>query len=434
MPQKFIIKGGNPLSGTVRVKGAKNSVSKLLIASLLTKDEVKLTNVPLSEETEIALELCENIGSEIKRNGSEIIIRTPDIKNYRVKELSRKNRIPILALGPLLVRSGEAEVPMVGGDKIGPRPIDFHIDSLKKLGAEITVNGATIIAKAKGLSGANIVLPYPSVGATENSILSAVLAKGKTVILNAATEPEIIDMMKMLQNMGAIIELGANRTIYIEGVPELHGVEHRLIPDRLEAASFAIMALATNGNILVQDAVQEHLMAFLNAVRRMAGKYEVEAEDGIRFYRNGELKATHIETDTYPGFATDWQQPTAVLLTQADGHSIIHETVYEDRFGYTEDLNKMGADIEIKTDCLGDVPCRFKDRGYKHSVIIHGPTLLKGASIQVRDIRAGMAQIIAGLIAEGETELTGVEHIDRGYENIDGRIRELGGDIRRVEI
>lgn len=432
MSQKFIIKGGSPLCGTVRLKGAKNSISKLLIASLLTEDEVRLKNVPLNQETEIALELCKNIGSEVVRNRSEITIRTPDIKNYRVKELSRKNRIPILALGPLLIRSGEAEVPMVGGDKIGPRPIDFHVESLKKLGAEITVNESTIVAKAKSLSGANITLPYPSVGATENSILAGVLAKGKTVILNAATEPEIIDMIKMLQNMGAIIELGANRTVYIEGVEKLHGVEHRLIPDRLEAASFAIMALATNGDILVEDAVQEHLMAFLNAVRRMGGKYEVKAEDGIRFYRNGELKATNIETDTYPGFATDWQQPTAVLLTQAKGDSIIHETVYEDRFGYTGDLNRMAADIEVETRCLSSLPCRFEGKGYKHSVIIHGLTPLKGANIEMRDIRAGMAQVIAGLIAEGETEITGVEHIDRGYENIDGRIRELGGEIKRV--
>ncbi|MCL4406188.1 MAG: UDP-N-acetylglucosamine 1-carboxyvinyltransferase [Patescibacteria group bacterium] len=432
MPQKFVIKGGNPLTGTVRVRGAKNSVSKLLIASLLTKDEVKLTNVPLSQETEIALELCENIGSIVKREADTITIRTPDIRNYRVKELSRKNRVPILALGPLLVRAGEAEVPMVGGDKIGPRPIDFHIASLEKLGATIEVNASTIVAKAKNLSGATIVLPYPSVGATENSILAAVLAEGRTTIVNAATEPEIIDMIKMLQNMGAIIELGANRTIYIDGVEELHGVEHRLIADRLEAVSFAVMALATNGNILVQDAVQEHLIAFLNAVRRMGAKYEVEPEDGIRFYRNEELKATDIETDTYPGFATDWQQPTAVLLTQARGTSIIHETVYEDRFGYTEDLNRMGAKINVETKCLGILPCRFQGKDYKHSAVIQGPTSLKAADIVMRDIRAGMAQVIAALIADGVSEVSGVEHIDRGYEKIDERIRALGGDLKRI--
>ncbi|HOB89848.1 MAG TPA: UDP-N-acetylglucosamine 1-carboxyvinyltransferase [Candidatus Colwellbacteria bacterium] len=434
MPQKFIIKGGNPLKGEVRVRGAKNSISKLLIASLLTEDEVKLTNVPLNQETEISLELCENIGSIVKREADTIVIRTPDIKNYRVKELSRKNRIPILALGPLLVRVGEAEVPMVGGDKIGPRPIDFHIASLEKLGAKIELNESTIVAKAKTcLCGADIVLPYPSVGATENSILAAVLAKGRTTIVNAATEPEIIDMIKMLQNMGAIIELGANRTVYIDGVERLHGVEHRLIPDRLEAVSFAVMALATNGDILVKDAVQEHLIAFLNACRRMGAKYVVEPEDGIRFYRNGELKAANIETDTYPGFATDWQQPTAVLLTQARGTSVIHETVYEDRFGYTEDLNKMGAKINVETKCLGILPCRFQGKNYKHSAVIQGPTPLKAADISMRDIRAGMAQVIAALIADGVSEVSGVEHIDRGYEKIDERIKELGGDIKRID-
>jgi UDP-N-acetylglucosamine 1-carboxyvinyltransferase len=262
--------------------------------------------------------------------------------------------------------------------------------------------------------------------------LAAVLAEGDTIIKNAATEPEITDMIKFLQKMGAIIEFGANREIYIEGVRSLHGAEHSLLPDRIEAASFAVMALATDGNILVEGANQEHMITFLNTIRRMNGGYTV-LENGIQFFREGKLKAAHVETDTHPGFATDWQQPLAVLMTQAKGNSVIHETVYEDRFGYTEDLRRMGAEIEILSKCFGDIPCRFQGKMYKHSAIIHGPTVLRSANLEMTNIRAGMAYIIAALVAEGSSEITGVEHIDRGYEDIDGRIRNLGANIERVK-
>jgi UDP-N-acetylglucosamine 1-carboxyvinyltransferase len=295
----------------------------------------------------------------------------------------------------------------------------------------VEIKESTIVAKAEKLKGATIILPYPSVGATENTILAGVLAEGRTTIQNAATEPEITDMIKLLQKMGAIIELGANREVYIEGVKKLHGAEHSLLPDRIETASFAIMALATGGNILVEGAIQEHMITFLNTVRRLGGEYSVE-NDGLRFFHAGQLKAVHIETDTHPGFATDWQQPLTVLLTQARGNSIIHETVYEDRFGYAEDLRRMGADIEVVNKCLGDLPCRFQGKMHYHSAIVHGPTALKGAKLEMRDIRAGMAHIIAALIAEGTSEITGMEHLDRGYENMDGRISSLGADIERT--
>jgi UDP-N-acetylglucosamine 1-carboxyvinyltransferase len=449
--EKLIIKGGKKLEGSVRVKGAKNAIGKMLMASLLTEEEVVLKNVPNNQETEIAIEICSQIGSEIEREGDIVRARTPKIKNSRVTELTRRNRIPILALGPLLARVGEGEIPFAGstiqpgsvaelqaavsktgGDKIGARPVDFHIASLQKLGAEVEVKESTIFAKTTKLTGANIILPYPSVGATENTVLASVLAEGNTTIKNAATEPEITDMIKFLQKMGAIIEFGANREIYIEGVKSLHGAEHSLLPDRIEAASFAIMAIATDGNIFIEGANQEHLITFLNTIRRMGGGYTVE-EKGIRFFRENKLRAAHVETDTHPGFATDWQQPLAVLMTQAKGSSIIHETVYEDRFGYTEDLRRMGAEIEILSKCFGDIPCRFQGKMYKHSAIIHGPTILRSANLEMKDIRAGMAHIIASLVAEGTSEITGVEHIDRGYEDIDGRIRSLGADIERVK-
>ncbi|MDD5098885.1 MAG: UDP-N-acetylglucosamine 1-carboxyvinyltransferase [Candidatus Colwellbacteria bacterium] len=448
--EKLVIKGGIPLKGSVRVKGAKNAIGKMMMASLLTDEEVVLKNVPRNQETEIAIEIVESVGSEVRREGDSIITRAEKIRSQKVAAISRKNRIPILALGPLLARVGEGEVPFsgataqpnsamemtaavskAGGDKIGARPVDFHIAALEKLGAEIEIKDGSMLAKTKGLTGATITLPYPSVGATENTLLASVLAKGRTVIQGAATEPEIIDLVKMLQKMGAIIEFGANREIFIEGVDKLHGVEHTLIPDRMEAASFAIMALATGGDVFVEGAVQEHLITFLNVVRRIGGEYEV-SDDGIRFFRNGRLKAVHVETDTHPGFMTDWQQPLTVLLTQAKGNSIIHETVYENRFGYTEDLVKMGADIEVLSKCLGDIPCRFQGKMYNHSAIIHGPTPLRGRKLEMRDIRAGMAHIIAALISNGSSEISGVEHIDRGYEDIDGRIRTLGADIKRI--
>ena len=430
--EKLIVTGGRALSGRVRLAGAKNSASKILIASLLTEEPVRIENVPANAETEIVVELCQAIGSRVRREDAAIAIHTPEIANPRVQELSRKNRIPILALGPLLARAGYAEVPTLGGDYLGHRPVDFHIAALEKLGAVIEVTDSLFRARTDGLRGGRITLPYPSVGATENAILAAVRADGNTLIANAATEPEIIDLVKFLQKMGAIIELGSDRTVYIEGVRELHGAAHRVMPDRIEAASFGVMALATGGDLLVEEAVQDHLITFLNSVRRSGGGYEV-VPDGIRFFRRGPISPLHIETDTHPGFMTDWQQSFTVLLTQAAGESIVHETVYDDRFGYLEDLRRMGADVTLIPQCLGSIPCRFSGKLYRHTALLRGPTPLHGTTIAMRDIRAGMAHLIAALMAEGTSEIRGVEHIDRGYERIDERIRGLGADIQRIK-
>ena len=436
MNERFIIQGGKPLQGTIEVKGAKNSIGNLLMATLLTDEPCVLQNVPDNKETEIVSGICADIGSKIERDGDTLKIHTSEIKNSRVKEFSRKNRIPILALGPLLIRVQEAEVPLLGGDKIGPRPVDFHIGALEKLGAEIGITDNAYIASAQnGLRGANIILPYPSVGATQNIILSSVMAEGKTIISNAAVEPEIVDLVRMLQDMGSLIAIFPNRTINIEGVKKLRGVTHRLIPDRLETASFGILAVATNGNILAKNALQGQLASFLNALRRAGGDYSIE-ENGIRFFRHNNsgcfLNPLNIETDTYPGFVTDWQQPFAVLLTQADGESIIHETVYEDRFNYVEDLNRMGAKMRVETRCSGELPCRFQGKSYNHTCVIKGSTKLSSAKVEMRDIRSGMAHVVAALLSEGESEISGVEHIDRGYEKIDERLRSVGADIRRV--
>lgn len=429
--EQFIIKGGKPISGEISLKGAKNAIGNLLMATLLTDEECVLTNVPRNKETDIALEICRSVGSEIAYEGDMIRIKTLRIKNPAIEELSRKNRISILALAPLLARTGEARVPVVGGDRIGARPVDFHIEALQKMGAEVSYDNALYSAKTAGLIGQEIFFSYPSVGATQTVLLAATLAKGNTTIHNAAVEPEVKELIRILQNMGAIIQWQTDRRIHIEGVPHLKAVSHRLLPDRLEAASFAVMAVATGGEVLVREAVQDHLIAFLNALRRIGGDYRVE-EGGIRFMRNGALRGVVIETDTHPGFMTDWQQPIAVLLTQAKGNSLIHETVYENRFGYIEDLKRMGANAEVLTECVGSLPCRFRGKGYNHSCIITGPTPLHGASITVPDIRAGMAHVIAALVADGESVLSGIEHLDRGYENLDGRLRGLGANIQRI--
>ncbi len=452
---KFIVKGGRPLEGEIRLSGAKNAATKMMVASLLTSEECVLENFPNIGDVEITAELCRDIGSEIEISESRLAIQTPEIKNSKALHLSRRNRIPILALGPLLARVGEAEVPILGGDKLGHRPVNLHIKALEALGAEITVNAESYRAVAKnGLHGAEIEFDFPSVGATENTILASVLAKGKTVLKNAALEPEIIDLIKMLQNMGAIIEFGANRDFYIEGVARLHGVTHRILPDRNEAVSFACLAIATNGKILVRDAVQEHLITFLNVVRRLGAEYKVVPE-GIVFYRpsfaaysaevasatkagkasagkgNG-LKPLDVETAVHPGFMTDWQQPLAVVLTQASGTSVIHETMYEDRFGYAKDLNFLGANIEVSTDCPEHSPCRFKGKEFHHVAKINGPTKLRGGDMQVRDLRSGIVNLIAALASDGVSEIDGIEEIDRGYEKIDERLKKLGAEIERL--
>jgi len=429
--QQFIIRGGYPLKGKIRLSGTKNAATKMLVASLLTDQEVILENCPDLGDVQITIELCRIVGSQVKRNGNVVKIKTPKIINHRVKELSRKNRIPILALSPLLHRAGKAEVPIVGGDKIGPRPVNFHIQALKEMGAEVGETKTSYKARADKLKGSNIELAYPSVGATENIILAGVLARGKTIISNAAVEPEIIDLIKMLQKMGAIIELGTNRKIYIEGVKKLRGATHYILPDRNEAVSFAIMAIATDGDIFIEDAAQENLITFLNVIRKIGGEFEVE-KNGIRFFRAGELRSIELETDTHPGFMTDWQQPTVVLLTQASGTSVIHETVYEDRFGYTNELKKMGADITVFTKCLGEKPCRFNEKNHPHSAVIKGPTQLKGIEMEIRDIRAGCAHVIAALIAKGESKIYGIEHLDRGYENFEEKLLSLGAKVKRV--
>jgi len=430
---KFLINGGKPLHGKVKVSGAKNSATKLLVASLLSDKECILHNSPnkISDLT-VTKEICESIGSKIIFKEDTLVTRTEKISNSKISEiLGNKNRIAILLAGPLLLRTGKAEIPIPGGCKIGSRPVNFHIDSLEKLGCNVSIKDDYFILEADRLKGNNIRLDYPSVGATENIIIASTLAKGRTIISNAAVEPEILDLIKFLQKMGAIIEINTDRKITIEGVDNLTGAEHSVIPDRNQAASFACAGLASKGDIFIENAIQDDLITFLNTVRRVGGNYEVK-ENGIRFFYDREFKSIAIETNVHPGFMTDWQQPFLILLSQAKGISIVHETVYEERFGYVSELQKMGAEIELYDTCLGGLECRFANTHYFHSAVVKGPTPLHSAEINVPDLRAGFSYLVAGVIAKGESLVNGAIYIDRGYEDIDEKLRNLGADITRI--
>lgn len=433
MSDAFHITGGLPLKGEIPVSGAKNAASKMMIATLLTEEEVTLTNVPRQHETEITEEIISAVGANTHwPENNTLRTQAATITSSSVRELTRKNRISILAIAPLLHRTGEAFVPLVGGDKIGPRPVNWHLDALTKMGATIEATAEGYHAKVEGrLKGALIELPYPSVGATEQAILAGVLAQGRTTIRNAAGEPEIKGLIMMLQNMGAIIQINSGRKIEIIGVEKLHGCEARVIPDRIAAASYASLAIGTGGEIFVKGAQHEHMITFLNSVRKIGGEYEVR-EDGILFRGASELKGIELETDTHPGFMTDWQQPFVVALTQAKGTSVVHETVYEERFGYTGALVQMGAEITLSSNCMGEVECRFKGANYKHSAVITGPSSLKAAEVVVPDIRAGLAFVVAALVAEGTSVLTGIHHLDRGYERLQEKLQAVGAQIERV--
>ncbi|NOS86567.1 MAG: UDP-N-acetylglucosamine 1-carboxyvinyltransferase [Ignavibacteria bacterium] len=430
---KFLVKGAKPLHGNIRISGAKNAASKLIIASLLTDEPVHITNCPISiGEIRVTRKIIESLGANFKKfSDNEVIVQTKKIHDISFSaSLGLINRIGVLTAGPLLLRSGEAKIPKPGGDQIGARPINFHLDALIKLGTTVKEHKDFYLLKAKRLIGTDITLPFPSVGATENIIITASLAIGKTTIHNAAIEPEIMDLIMLLQKMGAVIDVKTDRTIVITGVEKLHGAEHKVIPDRLEAASFACAAIASKGDITIHDARHADMITFLNTIRLIGAEYEV-LKDGIRFYYKGELKPISIETDVHPGFMTDWQPPMTILLTQANGISTLHETVYENRFGYIKELNKMGAAIELTNDCLGS-PCRFNGTNYYHSAVIKGKTPLRSAEINVPDIRAGFSYLVAAILAKGETLVHGIHYIDRGYENIDQKMRKLGVKIKRV--
>ena len=432
---QITINGGKPLTGRVDLKGSKNLVTKAMVAALLGDTPSTLLDVPFISDVEVVSRLLNLHGVTInhdERTG-DMILDPSRVEQARMTDIDAyagSSRIPILFCGPLLHRLGEAFIPGLGGCEIGSRPVDFHFDVLRSFGAVIEKHpGGTRLSAPEGLKGTNIELPYPSDGATEQVLLTATISEGKTELTGAAIEPEIIDLISILQKMGAIISVDTDRVIRIEGVKSLKGFTHRAIFDRNEAASWAAAALATGGDIYVGGAKQVEMMTFLNVYRKVGGQLEI-GDDGIRFYHPGsELQQVVIETDVHPGFMTDWQQPLVVALTQAQGLSIVHETVYEQRFGFTDALKQMGANIQIYRECLGGHPCRFGQRNFNHSAVISGPTKLIGADIRVPDLRGGFSHVVAALAAEGESNVSNVQLISRGYERFLQKLEDLGADF-----
>ncbi|MCQ9163202.1 MULTISPECIES: UDP-N-acetylglucosamine 1-carboxyvinyltransferase [unclassified Arthrobacter] len=435
MSRILTVRGGVPLKGRVQVRGAKNLVPKAMVAALLGNAPSTLRNVPELKDVEVVTSLLQIHGVTVVKDPvtGDLTMDPSNAKKASSSEINTHagdSRIPILLCGPLIHSIGHAFIPDLGGCKIGDRPIDYHLDVLRKFGAVVDKTGTGILISAPtGLKGTKISLPYPSVGATEQVLLSATRAEGVTELSGAATEPEIIDLIAILQKMGAIIAVQADRIIRIEGVKELTGYVHTALPDRNEAASWASAALVTGGDIYVEGARQRDMMTFVNTFRKIGGGMDIQ-DDGIRFYHpGGDLKPLVLETNVHPGFMTDWQQPLVVALTQAQGVSIVHETVYENRFGFTKALTRMGANIQLHRECLGSVPCRFGQRNFIHSAVISGSTPLKGATIDIPDLRGGFSHMIAALAAQGTSTVTGIDIISRGYERFTAKLDGLGADF-----
>ncbi|HAO99558.1 MAG TPA: UDP-N-acetylglucosamine 1-carboxyvinyltransferase [Fibrobacteres bacterium] len=436
MARKYIVEGGSNLEGEITIRGAKNAVTKEMVASLLAPGVTRLRNVPDIGDVDITRRVMESLGCKITHDAEAGTLEsdtsslaTPEVP----AEYSGLNRIPILMAGPLLHRFGRAVIPMMGGCGIGERPLDFHLQGFQSLGAKAEYRDGAYHFNADKLTGTRITLPFPSVGATENLMMAATMARGTTEIRNAAIEPEIVDLALLLQAMGAIISQETDRTWMIQGVDSLRPADHRVLNDRIEAASFAASAVATRGDVFIRGADQLHLLAFLNWMRRAGGEFEVRP-DGIRFYgRDRKLKSIAAETGVHPGLMTDWQQPLVILLTQAEGMSVIHETVYENRFGYVEALNRMGAKIQVFSECLGGRDCRFRQLNHQHSAVIWGPTPLQGAEIEIPDLRAGFSYLVAAVLAKGRTSISGVRYIERGYDRVVEKFRALGASIQVVE-
>ncbi len=431
---KIVIDGGRPLRGRIEVRGAKNLATKAMVAALLGDTPSILQDVPEISDVSIVTRMLDAYGVAVTSPEEGVLVLDPtNVERAhfaQIDALAGSSRIPILFCGPLLHRIGEALIPDLGGCRIGDRPIDFHMAALRAFGAVVDKSYEGIrITAPNGLHGANIELPYPSVGATEQVLLTAVRAEGVTELKNAAIEPEIMDLIAVLQKMGAVIWIEPNRTIFIEGVETLSGYTHRAIFDRNEAASWAAAALATKGDIFVGGAKQQELMTFLNVFRKAGGAFEVQ-EDGIRFFHpGGALKPVQVETDVHPGFMTDWQQPLIVALTQAEGVSVVHETVYENRFGFTDALVEMGADIVVHQDGLESVTRRVPRRKLEQAAVITGPTPLHGADVRVPDLRGGFSYLIAALTAEGRSTVTNLGIISRGYEHFVEKLEALGAQF-----
>jgi UDP-N-acetylglucosamine 1-carboxyvinyltransferase len=438
--EKYLIKGGTALRGVTKVSGAKNVALKTLVAACLTDEEVTIHNIPLISDFSAMVAILKELGASVTIEDHTARIKMQDFKQSSISlEKASHARTSAMFIAPLLARTKEAHIPNPGGCRLGARPIDRIIDGLVKMNAEIVYNSEDgyFHGKTAGFQGITYEFEKNTHMGTETMIIAAVLAKGTTILKNAAEEPEIDDLITLLNAMGAQVKRSAKREITIEGVEKLHGTEFSISPDRNEVVTFAIAALVTKGDITIQDAQKAHLSSFLEKLAEAGGGYE-ETGDGIRFFYNNPLKAVDVTTAIHPGFMTDWQAPWAVLMTQAEGTATIHETVFENKLGYIKDLKKMGARAELfnppvtnKADVYNFNLDDDKPE-YYHAVRISGPTKLHDAIVTMHDIRAGAAVVLAALAAKGETVIHNIHLIRRGYESFDDRLNSLGADVRIV--
>ena len=417
--QKLLIKGGKKLSGEVVISGSKNASLPIIISSLLFDDSVHFENVPKVRDIFTLINLIKVLGREVEFNEEKELLKISNKnknKYFAPYSIMRTMRAGVLVLAPLLAKFGKARVSLPGGCSIGARPVDLHLEALKKLGAKINVKNGYIDAIApKGLSGSNIKFPSISVGATESIIIAAVLAKGITKISNAAIEPEIIDLINFLNKCGADIKYNSKRKIIIKGVKFLYPVRHRIIPDRIEAATYAIAALITNGKLLVKKVNNEHLENIFNVLKKIGANIKI-FKDSFVIFRKHQLKPFKIITKPYPGFPTDMQAQFMALATQIKGSSVINEEIFENRFLHVSELMRMGADIKIK----------------KQKAVINGIKNLNSAEVMATDLRASVSLVLAALSAKGTTTINRIYHLDRGYSKLEKKLNLCGANIKRV--
>ncbi|HJH33180.1 MAG TPA: UDP-N-acetylglucosamine 1-carboxyvinyltransferase [Ligilactobacillus aviarius] len=417
--EKIIVRGRNKLNGTVEIEGAKNAVLPILAASILpTEGRTVLHNVPILSDVFTMNNVIRflNVKVGFDEDQKEITVDSTDELSYEAPfKYVSKMRASIVVLGPLLARVKHAKVAMPGGCAIGSRPIDLHLKGLEAMGAKIIRNDGYIEATTDGLKGANIYLDFPSVGATQNIMMAATLAKGTTIIENVAREPEIVDLANFLNKMGAHVTGAGTETIKVVGVDHLHGVEHTVVQDRIEAGTFMVAAAITNGNVLIKDAVEEHNKPLISKLEEM-GAQVIREDDGIRVIGPEKLKPADVKTMPHPGFPTDMQPQISVAQLAADGTSTLTETVFENRFMHLEELRRMNADFKVEGN----------------AAVLNGPTNFSGSEVAATDLRAAAALILAGLIAKGITQVTHLEYLDRGYWHFNQKLASLGAEIKRV--
>lgn len=418
--EKIIVRGGKHLTGTVKVEGAKNAVLPILAATILaSKGQSKLTNVPILSDVFTINEVLSHLNLTVDFNETEKEITLDATKELHYEapfEYVSKMRASIVVMGPLLARLGHAKVALPGGCAIGTRPIDLHLKGFEAMGAEVHIENGYIEAFADQLKGAHIYLDFPSVGATQNIMMAATLAKGTTTIENVAREPEIVDLANFLNRMGAKVIGAGTESIRIEGVSELTGVEHSIIPDRIEAGTFMIAAAVTQGNVYIEDAVAEHNKPLISKLKEMGVQFEDEG-NGLRVIGPKKLKATDVKTMPHPGFPTDMQAQMTIAQVFAEGTSTMKETVFENRYMHMEELRRMNAEFKIEGQTL----------------VIYGQSELQGAEVAATDLRAAAALIIAGLVSKGYTRVTHLEYLDRGYYEFHKKLQALGADVERIE-